>query len=145
MEIPTTPPPLQLSHPSRLSYNYPLPDWKTTTQKFLLEIDRTRFAHTYIYIFINIYYYCSRSSIYSEISFCRHFVVIAVCTRLHIYIYVHIAYYLYIYTDLTKCHTTLSFYRPPRPGTTTDAVVVFWRFITVVPKNRGLIFTSKRR
>lgn len=36
-------------------------------------------------------------------------------------------------------------YRPPRPATTAAAVVVFWRFITVVPKNRGLIFTSKRR
>lgn len=36
-------------------------------------------------------------------------------------------------------------YCPPRPTTTTAAVVVFWRFIIVVPKNRGLIFTSKRR
>lgn len=36
-------------------------------------------------------------------------------------------------------------YRPPRPTTTIAVVVVFWRFITIVHKNRGLIFTSKRR
>jgi len=87
--------------------------------------------HTYIYYVKNIY--CSRS----RISFRRHFIVIAVCTSTYMYIV------LSIYGPNEMSHHTL--YRPPRPTTTIAAVVVFWRFITIVRKNRGLIFTSKRR